>query len=52
MRFTVAWGKRASRSHSAAIGLTSCSANSRARPWTICCSSVSSNRIDTLRGQA
>src|SRR5215831_2329483 len=47
IRLTVPWGKRASRSHSAAMGLTSCSANSRARPWTICCSSVSSNLMVT-----
>src|SRR5262249_20026506 len=43
IRFTVACGKRASRSHSPAMGFTSCSAKSRARAWIICCSSVSSS---------
>src|SRR2546426_1393154 len=40
MRFTVSWGKRASRSISAAMGLIAVSANSRAIAWIICCSSV------------
>src|SRR5438132_4582626 len=38
MRFTVSWGKRASRSISAAMGLIAVSANSRASAWIICCS--------------
>src|SRR5216117_2008136 len=43
MRFTVSWGKRPSRSISAAMGLIAVSANSRAIAWIICCSSVGSS---------
>src|SRR5688572_15958091 len=42
MRLMVSWGKRASRSISAAIGRMSDCANSRAIACTICCSSVRS----------
>jgi len=45
MRFTVSWGKRASRSISAAMGRIAVSANSRAIAWTICCSSLRSSFI-------
>src|SRR2546429_6707380 len=38
MRFTVSWGKRATRSISTAMGLIAVSANSRASAWIICCS--------------
>src|ERR671936_1256625 len=41
--------KRASRSISAAIGLTSASANSRAMAWIIRCSSVSSSFMSLLQ---
>src|SRR2546422_4204880 len=43
MRFTVSWGKRPSRSISAATGRIAVSANSRAIAWIICCSSVASS---------
>src|SRR5216117_1237843 len=48
MRFTVSWGKRASRSISAAMGLIAVSANSRASAWIICCSADSSSFIPSF----